>query len=83
MLVALGDPKILGEGPMPRIVLLGGALAMLMAAGATALAFETVSPQRVAPAKPIHPAPLSTPWQNSQAPLIKPWQDSRDEMALP
>jgi hypothetical protein len=67
---------------MPRIVLLGGALAMLMAAGATALALETVSPQRAAPAKPIHPAPL-TPWQHSQAPLIKPWQDLRDEMALP
>jgi hypothetical protein len=65
---------------MPRIVLLGGALAMLMAAGATALALETVGPQRVAPAKPIHPAPL---WQDSQAPLIKPWQDLRDEMALP
>jgi hypothetical protein len=68
---------------MPRIILLGGALAMLMAAGATALALETVSPQRATLARPIHPTPLSTPWQNLPAPLSKPWHDMREEMALP
>jgi hypothetical protein len=57
---------------MSRIVLFGGALAMLIAAGATTLAFETINPQRAAPAGAINPAPLS-----------KPWQDKRQEMALP
>jgi hypothetical protein len=67
---------------MRRIILLGGAL--LVTAGVTTLVFRT--PKQVvakhvdlaSPAGPIHPTPLSTPWQ-----FNKPWQDLREEMALP
>jgi hypothetical protein len=70
---------------MLSIILLGGALAILMAAGATTLAFESVelAQHRAAPAKPIQPASLSKTWEKSPPPLSKPWQDLRDEMALP
>jgi hypothetical protein len=71
---------------VPRIILLGGATAVLVAA--TALTLKTTQPKLTkitlpraaiaAPAGPIHPAPLSTPWQ-----FNKPWQDLREEMALP
>jgi hypothetical protein len=68
---------------VPRTIWLGGAIAVLMAA--TALTLKITQPNVTlpraavaAPAGPIHPAPLSTPWQ-----FNKPWQDLREEMALP
>jgi hypothetical protein len=61
---------------MSRIFLLGVMLAVLVAAGATALALKLTSPvvaeQHTDAAVPINPTPLS-----------KPWQDMREEMALP
>jgi hypothetical protein len=68
---------------MPRSILLGGAIAALVAA--TAFTLKITQPKVtlphaavVAPAVPIHQAPLSTPWQ-----FNKPWQDLREEMAAP
>ena len=68
---------------VPRTILLGGAIAVLVAA--TALTLKITQPKITlpraaiaAPTGPIHPAPLSTPSQ-----FNKPWQDLRQEMALP
>jgi len=61
---------------MSRIILLGGMLAILAAAGATTLAFKTIKPevaqQRAAPAEPIDPAILAEHLQHF-----------REEMPLP
>jgi len=62
---------------MSRIILLGGALAVLVAAGATTLALKITKPQvaqqqRAAPAVPIDPAILHQHLQNLS-----------EEMALP
>jgi hypothetical protein len=61
---------------MSRIILLGGALAVLVAAGATALTLKITEPeiaqQRAAPAAPIDPAILHQHLQDLSA-----------EMALP
>jgi hypothetical protein len=68
---------------VPRTILLGGAIAVLVAA--TALTLKITQPKvtlpRAAVAAPvgsIHPAPESTPWQ-----FNKHWQDLREELALP
>jgi hypothetical protein len=68
---------------VPRTILLGGAIAALVTV--TALTLKITQPKVTlpraavaAPAGPIHPAPLSTPWQ-----FNKPWQDLREEIALP
>ena len=49
---------------MHRIILLGGMLAILAAAGATTLSFMTIKPeavvQRATPAEPVDPAILRT-----------------------
>jgi hypothetical protein len=64
---------------MSRIILLIGMLAVLVAAGATTLAFKTIKPEaaqqragRAAPAEPI-----------DQAMLRKHLRDLTGEMALP
>jgi len=64
---------------MSRIILFGGMLALLAAAGATTLAFKTIKPEvvqhraaLVAPAAPIDPAILH-----------QHLQDLSTEMALP
>jgi hypothetical protein len=68
---------------IPRTILLGGAIAALVAA--TALTLKITQPKVTlpraavaAPVGPVHPAPESTPWQ-----FNKHWQDLREEMALP
>jgi flagellar basal body-associated protein FliL len=57
------------------IILLGGMLAMLVAAGATTIAYKITKPeiaqQRVVPAGPVDPT------------LTKHLRDSWEEMALP
>jgi hypothetical protein len=68
---------------MPRSILLGGAIAALVAAAALTLKItqpKVTLPRAAvaAPTAPIHPAPLSTPGQ-----FNKPWQDLREEMAWP
>jgi len=61
---------------MSRIILFGGMLALLAAAGATSLAFTSIkpeaAPQRAAPAEPIEPAIFTRHLQNL-----------REDMALP
>jgi hypothetical protein len=62
---------------MARIILFGGMLAMLVAFGATTLAFKTIKPPQSAPhrvAKPIDPA---------MATLHEHLQNMREEMTRP
>ena len=68
---------------VPRTILLGGAIVVLVAA--TALTLKITQPKVTLPRAagaastgPIHPAPLSTPRK-----FDKPWQNLREELALP
>jgi flagellar basal body-associated protein FliL len=61
---------------MSRIILLSGILTVLVAAGATTLAFMPIKPeavqQRAAPAEPINPAILSTHLKNIRTEMTLP-----------